>query len=213
MKNLFPERFSELIKDSKLSYDEIAKKLGIKSKGTISKYANGDIKNPNISMVEQIANTFGVSPSWLIGFTDNKYYDEKLENDYIKIPIIKGLKNLLKLPDYNSKSYIVVSKTLTKNNIFLGYKITDDSMYPPIFNEDIILVEKTSEYKNGDIGLFVINNADILIRQIIDKDNSIILKPLNSEFNPIVYSYNDFKSNKVNLIGIVKKIERFKCFE
>lgn len=38
----FPERFTELLKDSNLSYEKIALSLDIKSKGTISKYANGN---------------------------------------------------------------------------------------------------------------------------------------------------------------------------
>lgn len=69
----FPERFTELLKDSNLSYEKIALSLDIKSKGTISKYANGKLK-PYISTITKIADFFDVSPIWLIGFTDDKHY-------------------------------------------------------------------------------------------------------------------------------------------
>ena len=69
----FPERFTELLKDSNLSYEKISLSLDIKSKGTISKYANGKLK-PDISTITKIADFFGVSPIWLIGFTDDKHY-------------------------------------------------------------------------------------------------------------------------------------------
>lgn len=74
MKNYFPERFSELLNDSELSYEEIAKELGLKSKGTISKYASGKIKKIEISMINKISDLFDVSPIWLLGYTKNKHY-------------------------------------------------------------------------------------------------------------------------------------------
>lgn len=74
MKNYFPERFSEIIKDSNLTYDEIAKELGLKSKSTISKYASGKIKKIEISMLNKIAELFNVSPIWLLGYTKNKHF-------------------------------------------------------------------------------------------------------------------------------------------
>ena len=81
MKYLFPERFQELLDNSSITYDELIKKLGIKSRGTITKYANGQIKNVSISMICKIAEIFEVSPVWLIGWSNNKNYkivDEKL---------------------------------------------------------------------------------------------------------------------------------------
>lgn len=72
--NLFATRFTELIKESNMNYEEIATNLGFKSKGTISKYANGKNKNVTISTVMKISNYFGVSPVWLIGLTDNRHY-------------------------------------------------------------------------------------------------------------------------------------------
>lgn len=72
MKNVFPERFSELIKENNYNYEQIAKKLNLKSKGTISKYATGKIQNIDISMVQKIADIFDVSPAWLAGFSDEK---------------------------------------------------------------------------------------------------------------------------------------------
>ena len=74
MKYLFPERFQELLDNSSITYDELIKKLGIRSRGTITKYANGQIKNVSISMICKIAEIFEVSPVWLIGWSNNKNY-------------------------------------------------------------------------------------------------------------------------------------------
>ena len=55
MDNYFPERFTILLNNSDITYEEVAKKLGVKSKGTISKYASGKTKKVQLSMVVKIA--------------------------------------------------------------------------------------------------------------------------------------------------------------
>ena len=77
MNNLFPARFTELLNESDMNYDEVADKLGFNSKGTVSKYANGKNKKVDISTVIQIADLFNVSPIWLIGLTDDRNYEIK----------------------------------------------------------------------------------------------------------------------------------------
>lgn len=77
MDELFAKRLEELIKNSEFSYEDLAKKLGFKSKGTICKYANGQISKIGPSGINKIATFFKVSPSWLAGFTDDKYYNIK----------------------------------------------------------------------------------------------------------------------------------------
>ena len=75
MDEIFIKRLEELIKGSKIKYDDLAKQLEFKSKGTISKYANGKIVKIGPSGIAKIANYFHVSPAWLAGFTDDKYYN------------------------------------------------------------------------------------------------------------------------------------------
>lgn len=77
MKYTFHERFSELLNQSNFTYEEVAKKLGLKSKSTISKYASGRIQNIGPVMIDKIATLFDVSPIWLLGYTDNKHYKIK----------------------------------------------------------------------------------------------------------------------------------------
>lgn len=73
---IFRKRLKDLIKEYKKEYnithEEIAEQLGFKSKATISKYANGQITKIGPTGIRKLANYFGVSPSWLAGFTDEK---------------------------------------------------------------------------------------------------------------------------------------------
>ncbi len=77
MDEIFIERVQELIKKSKIKYEDLAKQLDFKSKGTISKYANGKIVKIGPTGIAKIADFFHVSPAWLAGFSDDKYYNMK----------------------------------------------------------------------------------------------------------------------------------------
>ena len=77
MDEIFIERVQELIKNSKIKYEDLAKQLDFKSKGTISKYANGKIVKIGPTGIAKIADFFHVSPAWLAGFSDDKYYNMK----------------------------------------------------------------------------------------------------------------------------------------
>lgn len=78
MNYLFPERFQNLLDTNSITYNELIKKLGIKSKGTITKYANGTIKNVSITTICKIAEIYEVSPVWLVGWTNDRNF--KIEN-------------------------------------------------------------------------------------------------------------------------------------
>lgn len=73
MENIFPERLTKCIQESNLSYEQIIEKVGWKSKSTLSKYANGKVKNPDLSKIVVLAHVFGVAPAWLAGFSEEKY--------------------------------------------------------------------------------------------------------------------------------------------
>lgn len=77
MDEIFIERLKELINESELSYEKMDTGLGFKSKSTIFKYANGKITKIGPTGIYKLAVFFGVSPSWLAGFSNNKYENLK----------------------------------------------------------------------------------------------------------------------------------------
>lgn len=72
---IFIERLKSLIKESNLSYKKIAEALGFQAKSTVYKYAHGQTIKIGPNGIAKIARFFEVSPDWLAGFTDDKYYN------------------------------------------------------------------------------------------------------------------------------------------
>lgn len=195
MNKKFQERINELLSQKLYTYEELSKKLQIKSKGTITKYANGQIKTPNYSTVEKIANLYNVSASWLVGFSENKYANTKID-EYVKIKVLNG----------ESNDNIIISKMLTESNDYIAFCQKDDSLNPEILKGDKLLIRCQSTYNSEDICAIDYKN-EILIRKLIKTDIGLILKPINTNYEPIVCLEKDIKNLKV--LGIVIKSERF----
>lgn len=195
MNKKFQERLNELLSKKIYTYEELSQKLGIKSKGTITKYVNGQIKNPNISTIEKIANLYNVSPSWLSGLSNDKYANMN-SDEYVKIRILND----------KSNDSIIISSLLANSNDYIALTQKDNSLSPEILKGDKLLIRCQSNYDQEDI-CAVDYKDEIVIRKIVKTDIGIILKPLNMDYEPIVCLAKDIKN--LNVLGIVIKLERF----
>ena len=96
----FQERFSELIDSSPKSRTAIAAEFGV-AKQTISAWTTGQT-SPRLPVVSSLADYFGVSSDWLLGFdvpkyphkpSDEKPPDDQPKNDDVRL-LIRGLNKL-----------------------------------------------------------------------------------------------------------------------
>ena len=75
-------RIKELRKQKKVTQEEVAEAIGVTRRG-FQKWENGE-SQIKPEKAQQLADYFGVSVGYLLGFTDNKkvYDDEKVNIDY-----------------------------------------------------------------------------------------------------------------------------------
>lgn len=67
----FAERLKELRTERHLSMDEVGMFIGV-GRANIYKYERGMITNPPAEKIEKLANLFGVTKSYLMGWTDDR---------------------------------------------------------------------------------------------------------------------------------------------
>ena len=85
---------------------------------------------------------------------------ENYSNNSIPIPIVGEIAagHPLLAEEYNTGTLVIPKKYETKNEIF-ALKISGDSMVEAgIFDKDLVVIEKTLNYKNNDIVAAMINN-------------------------------------------------------
>ena len=65
------KRIKSLIEQSKLSYQELEKRTGIK-KSSLQRYASGVTAKIPLDVIEKLSATFGVSQEYLLGWSDEE---------------------------------------------------------------------------------------------------------------------------------------------
>lgn len=207
---IFAERFSNLIKNSNYTLEEIGEYIGIKSKSTISKYLSGSIKNVKSSVISNIANLFNVSPAWLAGLSDDKYRETRIDkfgNSVISIPLLGTVKaGYNYLAQENWEGTVEIKEELAKTGDFFALKIKGDSMLEVLWENDIVAVKKQNFANTNDIAVVIINGDEATVKKINILENGIMLIPFNSAYSPIFLSKEDIRKKPVEIIGIVKQI-------
>lgn len=209
---IFSERFSELVENGNYTLEQIGEHIGIKSKSTISKYLSGDIKNVKSSIISNIANLFNVSPAWLAGLSDEKYRETKLDklgNPVVSIPLLGVVKaGYDYLAQENWIGSVDIDKNIANSGKYFALKVHGDSMSPVLIENDIVLIKKQNDFENGDIVVAIINGDEATIKKGKKSDSSILLQPLNSAYEPLVFTYDEVKSVPVTIVGVVKQLKR-----
>ena len=81
-------------------------------------------------------------------------------------------------------------------------------MYPKILDGDIVIFREQQSYENGDICVIRIDGTDETLKKVIRNKNSVVLQPLNPDFEPLVFSYSVVDQPSLEVIGVAKEIQR-----
>lgn len=128
----------------------------------------------------------------------------------VRLPILGKIKAEY---DYMSQEnwvgYADVEKAIIQDGCeYFALKIAEDSMSPLLIENDIIIVQKQDDFESGDIVVATINGDEAIIRKGKKSDNNILLQPLNSTYEPLIFTYDEMKKIPVEIIGIVKQLKR-----
>ena len=177
------DRIKQLRRSKGMSQQELADKTGL-SKMTIYHIEKGN-KQPTAETLSKIANALDVSMDFLMGVEDKN--NNNLPQNAIPakfIPIVGKVSagNGI-LADENIINYLPVPQN---KDVDFGLIVEGDSMEPAYNNGDYALVRKQNVLENGDIGVFIINGDDGIIKRFYQFENSIQLVSLNPKYEPIV---------------------------
>lgn len=144
---------------------------------------------------------------------------KKLQTDYIyplytentvAVPILGMVKaGYNYLAQENWISTIDVDKSLVGDSKdFFALKVKGDSMSPALIEDDIVIIKKQDDFENGDIVVAIVNGDEATIKKGKKTENSILLQPLNPNYEPLIFTKDEMKSIPVIIVGIVKQLKR-----
>lgn len=200
------ERLKELRLQKGATQEEVGKVINV-TKPTIMKYEKGLVENLKRSSIEKLAKYFNVAPSYLMCLDDPKV--DELGNPVVEIPLLGTVKaGYDYLAQENWIGTVDIDKKLAESGELFALQIKGDSMSPVLIEDDIVIIKKQDDFENGDIVVAIINGDEATIKKGKKSENSILLQPLNTNYEPLIFTYDEMKSIPVTIVGIVKQLKR-----
>lgn len=141
---------------------------------------------------------------------NNKLKTDLLGNPVSPIPILGIVKaGYNYLAQENIIGTIDVEKSLVGDGSdYFALKVKGDSMFPVLVEDDIVIIKKQNDFENGDIVVAIINGDEATIKKGKKSDAGIFLQPLNTSYEPLIFTYDEMETIPVTIIGIVKQLKR-----
>ena len=204
-------RLKELRKKNGLSQAEFAKQINV-AQNTVSNWENGN-RSIDSEKAITIAEFFGVTIDYLLGNNiDNNIELISLPKDVIKIPVLGRIPAGIPIEAIEDVlEYIEIPEEMTRGGKeFFALKIQGDSMYPEYLSGDIVIFEASPTCETGDDCAVMVNGDDATFKRIERKENGVMVKPLNPEYETMFFTNEEIETKPVRILGIARELRRRK---
>lgn len=225
LEDTFANRLKIALEYNNMKPVDLANKTHI-NKSLISNYLSGAFKAKQ-DKLDIIARTLGVSEAWLMGYDvdmDREWFEEKDPSEIdidnaryietniknVKIPLLGKVPAGIPIEAIeDTLGYVEIPASMIKGgNDYFALKIEGDSMYPEYMSGDTIIIKQQPDCCSGDDCVVMVNGDDATFKRVIKQDKSIILKPLNNEYEPYYFNEYDILTKPVKIIGIAIEVRR-----
>ena len=186
------DRIKELRTEAGMTQEELADKLGMQ-KSAIAKYENGRVENIKQSTIRKMAELFGRSPSYVMGFTDAPLPSNVSIPAARAIPIL-GTIGCGEGPigEENFRGYFFLDRTIKADYALC---VKGDSMVDAgIQDGDIALLKMDCDIEDGKIYGVIFGAADeAVLKKLYRQGNKVILQSCNQKYAPIVIDDGDMR--------------------
>lgn len=190
------QRIKERREELDITQDELAKRLGYKSRSSINKIEL-DIYNLKQSKIKAIADALQTTPGYIMGWNDTDQY--VLPISVQSLPLLGNIScgNPI-LADEHIELYVELT---TKIKADFCLKAKGDSMINArIHDGDIVFIRKQDTVENGEMAAVIIGDEATLKRVFYYPDEGkLVLQAENPKYEPFVYIGDEL--NTVKILG------------
>ena len=189
---------------AQISQDELAKRLGYKSRSTIAKIESGE-NDLTQKKVAAFAKALNVSIDFLMDGNRNENNSQGT-----RIPVLGTIVAGIPITAVeNIIDYEEVSQEMAKTGEYFALVVKGSSMEPKIYEGDVVIVKKQSTVDNGDIAIVLVNGNEATIKQIQRSQSGITLVGFNvAVYPPHIYTNEEIEDLPVNVIGKAVEVRR-----
>lgn len=180
-----------------LSQEELAAKLGYKSRSSINKIELG-LSDIPFSKIPLFAKALEIEPEMLMGWEKNKKEEKSninmnhIETDFMMIPLYESISAGYGASNSEFIKMIPVFGLKKNGTAYFAVKVEGDSMEPKIPNGSTIIIKKDIAIEVGEIGAFNLNDENFVKQKKLVKDK-LILHSFNLAYeDKVVNEFDDF---------------------
>ena len=198
------ERIKNRREELGLSQEDVAKRLGYKSRSSVNKIEMARIIPAK--KIDKMASILDCSPGYLMGWME----DEQKSNIHIKgvkIPVLGRVAAGIPIEATEEiLDWEEIPERMAKGGEYFGLKIKGDSMEPRIMNGDTVIVRKQDDADDGDVVIALINGDDGVCKRLRKYPGSIGLISNNPAYAPMIFTAEEQASKPVRIIGKVVEL-------
>jgi len=188
----------ELRRKNQLSQAELAAICGV-HQTAVSQWENGRTR-PDIQALSVLADYFSVSVDQLLGKAEG-------ERKRHFVPVLGYVRAGLPLEAVEEiLDYEEITPEMARSGEFFGLKIQGDSMMPRFCPGDVVIVRKQPDVDSGDIAVVLVDGNDATVKKLIKNGTSLVLVPLNSVYEPLIYLEEEIANLPVMILGKVVEL-------
>lgn len=200
--------------EKQMTQDELAKRMGYKSRSTIARIENGD-NDVSQSKLKKFSEILDVSIRFLLDGSDSPVPADARERPATNIPVYK-IPVLGKVVAgtpidaiENITNYIRVTNPAAADGSYYALHVTGASMEPEMKEGDLVIVHKQEHFDNGDICIVLVNGNEATVKKVQKSDQGITLIGFNAiVYPPHFYDAKEVEELPVKVIGKVEEVRR-----
>lgn len=191
----------------RMSQEELATRLGYKSRSTIAKIESGE-NDLTQSKIVAFAEALNTTARWLLDYDDS---DTTLppgvhKPQFKKVPMLGYAAAGQPLEDLNQDTpYYDIEN---KYDVDFCITVRGDSMIDANINDgDIVFIKSMPEVPNGKIACVEIDNEKVCLKRFYKSGKTVSLASANSKYAPMFFTEDTCESIKVLGLAVLRQSE------
>lgn len=191
----------------RMSQEELATRLGYKSRSTIAKIESGE-NDLTQSKIVAFAEALNTTARWLLDYDDS---DTTLppgthRPQFKKVPMLGYAAAGQPLEDLNQDTpYYDVEN---KYDVDFCITVRGDSMIDANINDgDIVFIKSMPEVPNGRIACVEIDNEKVCLKRFYKSGKTVSLASANSKYAPMFFTEDNCENIKVLGLAVLRQSE------
>lgn len=201
------DRIRSRREELRMSQEELATRLGYKSRSTIAKIESGE-NDLTQSKIVAFAEALNTTARWLLDYDDS---DTTLppgthRPQFKKVPMLGYAAAGQPLEDLNQDTpYYDIEN---KYDVDFCITVRGDSMIDANINDgDIVFIKSMPEVPNGRIACVEIDNEKVCLKRFYKSGKTVSLASANSKYAPMFFTEDTCESIKVLGLAVLRQSE------